>query len=66
MLAYVASGIFDAYFEDEIYIWDVAAGLGLVKGSGGKFFVKKYKNSDKCKVFASNPLIYDEAKSIFK
>ena len=66
MLAYVASGIFDAYFEDEIYIWDVAAGLGLVKGSGGKFFIEKYKNSDKCKVFASNHLIYDEAKLIFK
>lgn len=65
MLAYVASGIFDAYFEDEIYIWDVAAGLGLVKGSGGRFFIDIYNNSYKCKVFASNSLIFEEAKLNF-
>lgn len=35
MLAMVASGRVDAYAEDEIMLWDVAAGLALVKAAGG-------------------------------
>jgi myo-inositol-1(or 4)-monophosphatase len=35
MLAYVASGRADCYQEDSIRIWDVAAGLALVKAAGG-------------------------------
>ena len=66
MLSYVADGTFDAYFEDEIYFWDVASGLGLVKGSGGEFYLHKYQNSNKCKVFASNNLIFDKALKFFK
>jgi len=34
-LAYVASGQFDAYFEESIWWWDVAAGLALVEAAGG-------------------------------
>jgi myo-inositol-1(or 4)-monophosphatase len=34
-LAYVASGSFDAYFEESIWWWDVAAGLALVEAAGG-------------------------------
>ena len=34
-LAYVAMGRCDAYFEDDIKIWDVAAGILLVKEAGG-------------------------------
>jgi len=34
-LAYVASGRFDAYAEDNIMFWDVAAGLALVEAAGG-------------------------------
>lgn len=36
-LAYVAAGRADAYFERDIRIWDVAAGLGLVCAAGGEF-----------------------------
>ena len=35
MLAYLAAGRVDAYQEDDIQLWDVAAGLALVKGAGG-------------------------------
>lgn len=35
MLACVASGRADAYAEDEIMLWDVAAGLCLVQEAGG-------------------------------
>jgi myo-inositol-1(or 4)-monophosphatase len=34
-LAYVACGRVDAYAEDGIAIWDVAAGLALVRAAGG-------------------------------
>lgn len=34
-LAYVASGLADAYFERNIKIWDVAAGLAIVQAAGG-------------------------------
>jgi myo-inositol-1(or 4)-monophosphatase len=35
MLAHVACGRVDAYAEDEIMLWDVAAGVALVKAAGG-------------------------------
>ncbi len=35
-LAYVASGRFDGYFHNKINIWDIAAGILLVKEAGGK------------------------------
>lgn len=34
-LAYVASGRVDAYCERDIKIWDVAAGIAIVKAAGG-------------------------------
>ncbi len=34
-LAYVACGRCDAYFEEDIMIWDVAAGMALVKAAEG-------------------------------
>ncbi len=34
-LAYVSCGRADAYFEESIKLWDIAAGLALVEGAGG-------------------------------
>jgi myo-inositol-1(or 4)-monophosphatase len=34
-LSYVAAGRADAYFEETIKLWDIAAGLALVEGAGG-------------------------------
>ena len=36
-LAYVAVGRGDVYFEKPIKLWDVAAGLALIKAAGGAF-----------------------------
>lgn len=36
-LLMVARGHADAYYEDRIMLWDVAAGLALVEGAGGVF-----------------------------
>ncbi len=35
-LAYVASGRFDGYFHNQINIWDIAAGVLIVREAGGK------------------------------
>ena len=40
-LAYVAAGRYDAYWETGIHIWDVAAGILLVKEAGG--FIDPFK-----------------------
>ena len=34
-MAYVASGRYDGYFQDNLNLWDVAAGIILVKEAGG-------------------------------
>ena len=34
-LSFVASGIVDAYIEENIMVWDVAAGIAIVKAAGG-------------------------------
>jgi myo-inositol-1(or 4)-monophosphatase len=35
-LSFVASGVVDAYIEENIMIWDVAAGIAIVKAAGGQ------------------------------
>jgi myo-inositol-1(or 4)-monophosphatase len=53
-IAHVANGCVDAYFEEDIWIWDVAAGLALVKAAGGDFTVSEIKDTWQLDVFASN------------
>jgi len=59
MLAYVACGYFDIYKEDNIYIWDVAAGLALVAESRGRYFCNPGLSTVKFNVEASNSLLTD-------
>lgn len=61
MLCYVASGIFDVYYEKDIYLWDVAAGLFLVKEAGGEVYYKVRPGTMKYEVLASNRLLFEEA-----
>ena len=44
-LAWVAAGRFDGFWEDDLDIWDSAAGVVLVKEAGG--FVSDYRGQDK-------------------
>lgn len=52
-LLMVAQGSADAYFEDQIMLWDVAAGLALVEGAGGSFYIKQ-KEDTTCQIIATN------------
>ena len=49
------------YYENDIYLWDIAAGVLLVKEAGGKIYMKRKGNSWKYEVLASNKFIFDEA-----
>lgn len=50
-LSLVASGTADIYFERDIFLWDVIAGLHLVKNSGGDYYISQNKDY-KCVVLA--------------
>ena len=60
-LAYVAAGKFDAYFEKNLNLWDMAAGVLLVKEAGGKVTEPSGKSwSLKSKdILASNSILHD-------
>lgn len=53
-LAWVASGRTDAYMEEDIRIWDVAAGLTLVKAAGGEIYFKANKHPNFVTAIATN------------
>lgn len=44
-LAWVAAGRFDAFWESDLNVWDVAAGMLLVKEAGG--FVTDFRGGDR-------------------
>jgi len=56
-LVYVASGRADVYSEEDIAVWDVAAGLAIVKAAGGivRFFPSRRENC--LSVIASNEFL---------
>ncbi|NBV86174.1 MAG: inositol monophosphatase [Verrucomicrobia bacterium] len=54
-LAYVACGRLDAYIEQSVSLWDVAAGQLLVEAAGGRFeSVPRSDNPDKISIRAWN------------
>lgn len=44
-LAWVAAGRYDGYWESDLHLWDVAAGILLVKEAGG--FVTDFRGGDR-------------------
>ena len=65
-MAYVACGRFDGYWQREINLWDVAAGIVIVKEAGGfvDFFEEESKLSLKKNVLATNSSIHGELKDL--
>lgn len=67
-LAYVASGKLDGFWQSKINIWDMAAGILLVKEAGG--IVYDFKGSDKYfdsnNIVAANPKIAKNILEIVK
>jgi myo-inositol-1(or 4)-monophosphatase len=57
MLAYVACGRADAYREDAIALWDVAAGIAIVEAAGGRVVSRAGVEAHLLDVDASNGLL---------
>ena len=57
-LAYVACGRLDAYIEQGISLWDIAAGWLLIEAAGGRVVMESRADlPDKFSVIASNGLL---------
>jgi myo-inositol-1(or 4)-monophosphatase len=57
-MAYVSCGRFDAYIEQGVSLWDIAAGYLLVETAGGRVEMKARTDApDKYSVIASNGLL---------
>lgn len=58
-LSYVSSGKTDVYREDNIAIWDVAAGIALVLAAGGEVNIVNGSKKNRYNVIASNKDLID-------
>lgn len=57
-LAYIASGRADVYQENDIAIWDVAAGIAIVIAAGGVVHFRQTKKENRLAVKAANKFLY--------
>ena len=53
-MAYVASGRYDGFFQNNLNIWDIAAGIVLIKEAGGIINDIDLKKTENIKVIASS------------
>ena len=58
--AYVAGGRFDGYFQKNLNIWDIAAGIIIIKEAGGIINEIDLSKNNNIKVLASNSSINDK------
>ena len=56
-MAYVASGRYDGYFQENLSLWDIAAGVILVKEAGGIVSDISLEKNQKLEIIASSPNI---------
>jgi len=59
-MAYVGAGRYDGYFQKDLSIWDIAAGIIIVKEAGGKINNIDHNNNDVVKVLAGSNSIYEK------
>jgi len=53
-MAYVAAGRYDGYFQHDLNLWDIAAGIVLVKEAGGTLNEIDLSNNKNIKIIASS------------
>jgi myo-inositol-1(or 4)-monophosphatase len=67
-MAYVAAGRYDAFWENEIQPWDVAAGILIVREAGG--FVSEVNGGKNAvyggSILAASPGVYQDMRSLLK
>ena len=63
-IAYVACGRYEGYFQKNLSIWDIAAGLIILKEAGGVVNELDINNQNNLKIIASNPYINENLLNI--
>jgi myo-inositol-1(or 4)-monophosphatase len=59
-MAYVGAGRYDGYFQRYLNIWDIAAGIIIVKEAGGKINDVNCSTIKDHEVFAASNAVYEE------
>jgi myo-inositol-1(or 4)-monophosphatase len=59
-MAYVAAGRYDGYFQKNLHIWDIAAGIIIVKEAGGNVNEIDLIKNDNVKIIASSATINEK------
>ena len=59
-MAYVAAGRYDGYFQENLNLWDVAAGLILIKEAGGVINEVDLGKNENLEIIASSPNINEK------
>ena len=59
-MAYVASGRFDGYFQKKLNLWDIAAGIIIIKEAGGIINEIDLNKNSNIKIIASNNSINEK------
>ena len=59
-IAYVAAGRFDGYFQNDLNLWDIAAGIIILKEDGGIINEIDLSQNKKIKIKASSNAINEE------
>ena len=59
-MAYVAAGRYDGYFQNNLKLWDIAAGIIIVKEAGGIINEINLSESDNIKIRASSTAINEK------
>ena len=59
-LAYVASGRLDGFFQNNLNLWDIAAGKLILEEAGGKINMTNNNKVEKINIKASSVNIYDK------
>ncbi len=59
-MAYVGAGRYDGYFQKNLNIWDIAAGIIIVKEAGGKINNINYSSNEVIKLLVGSNTIYEK------
>ena len=59
-MAYVGAGRYDGYFQKNLNIWDIAAGIIIVKEAGGKINNIDYSSNEVIKLLVGSNTIYEK------
>ena len=59
-MAYVGAGRYDGYFQNNLNLWDIAAGIIIVKEAGGIVNDTNLSKNNNIKIMASSDAINEK------